>query len=207
LFYSEKTHETPVDAGIITMNDGAIISHRIPPKLLARRVAMSSNCTAAEKVFQQYGERILFYLRGLVGDDHVAEDLLQDVFVNLVKTGALQNPSAINTAYLFRCARNAALNSLDSAGRARRAADGWRHWKLALTSTGSGDADHAEAELLTNALQILDEGIRELVLLRTHADLSFSEIAEILGSPKSTVAEQYAKALQTLKAFLERSGR
>src|SRR5688572_24832988 len=109
----------------------AVYSRTIGRRVVSVTKTNLSQITTAEDVFPQYGERILFYLRGLVGDEHAAEDLLQDVFMNLVKSGALKNAS-LNSAYLFRCARNAALNSLDSDGRARRAADGWKHWKMAL---------------------------------------------------------------------------
>jgi RNA polymerase sigma factor (sigma-70 family) len=182
----------------------AVYSRTLGPRVMTSAKSSLLRPISAEDLFRQYGERILFYLRGLVGDEHAAEDLLQDVFVNLVKSGALKSAS-INSAFLFRCARNAALNALDDHGRARRAADGWKHWKMALVS-GEASGTQTDAGHLTDALQILDEDTRELVLLKTHGELSYSEIAEIIGSSKSTVAERYVKALQKLKAHLDRSG-
>jgi RNA polymerase sigma-70 factor (ECF subfamily) len=186
---------------------GAAISNELPVMIEAKKSAgIVARESQAESLFRRHGERLLFYLRGLVGDEHAAEDLLQDLFVSLIKSGALHKAESSGGAYLFCCARNAALNALDSAGRSRRASEGWKRWKSALLSTGCGQQDVLEADALTDALKILDEDAREIVLLHTHAGLSFSEIAEITGSPKSTVADRYAKALLLLKAQLARSG-
>jgi RNA polymerase sigma-70 factor (ECF subfamily) len=153
---------------------------------------------------QQYdglAERVFFYLRGLLGDEHLAEDVLHDVFVTVVDRTA---NSSHNDAFVFKAARNAAFNILTERQRARRAADGWKNWKLALAPTGQTPEDLEEARTLLDALRGLDEDEREIVLLRTHADLTFAEIAVALQMPKSTVAERYAKALAKLKTFLGR---
>jgi RNA polymerase sigma-70 factor (ECF subfamily) len=154
---------------------------------------------------QRYGalaERVLFYLRGLLGDEHLAEDVLHDVFVTVVHRAG----EAPNDAFIFKAARNAALNILSDRQRARRAGEGWKNWKMALAPADPSPEAREEANALLDGLRTLDEDEREIVLLRTHAELTFAEIAVALQIPKSTVAERHAKALAKLKRFLDDPG-
>jgi RNA polymerase sigma factor (sigma-70 family) len=156
----------------------------------------------SQQAYDDLAERLLFYLRGLLGDEHLAEDVLHDVFVTVVGRESVEH----NDAFIFKAARNAALNVLSERQRARRAADGWKNWKLALAPAAHLPEALEEARVLLDALRQLDEDAREIVLLRTHAELTFAEIGVALQMPTSTVADRYTKALAVLKQTLGRSG-
>lgn len=152
----------------------------------------------------QLADRLYFYLRGLTGDPHLAEDLLQDLHVKLLEQHFSRTPSdPRGEAYCFKAARNAALNAMDHRQRGRRAGEGWQRWKLALQPASPEPSDREEFEALGRALAQLEESERELVLLKTHADLSFAQLAELLDVPRATLCDRYAQALRKLRAALD----
>jgi DNA-directed RNA polymerase specialized sigma24 family protein len=48
----------------------------------------------------------------------------------------------------------------------------------------------------------ISEDDREVLLFRHVADLSFRQIAEILGEPRSTIASRYTAALDRIRSLL-----
>lgn len=149
-------------------------------------------------------DRLYFYLRGLTGDAHLAEDLLQDLHVKLLEARSRSTPADPRAeAFCFKAARNAAFNAIDRMQRRRRAGEGWQRWKLALQPASLEPSAREEFEALGRALAHLEESERELVLLKTHADLSFAQLAELLNVPRATLCDRYAQALRKLRALLD----
>ncbi|MEP0846237.1 MAG: RNA polymerase sigma factor [Phycisphaerae bacterium] len=149
-----------------------------------------------------------FYLenrRGIIafaisqaGNAADAADLVQDTLVRLVRQEcAPDDPSA----YFFRCLRNEAI----SRRRARRPN------AAALDSAAAcfHDAGICDVELrervtvVQGALSALPDAQRETVVLRIYAEMTFEQIAGILGRPLGTVTSHYARALEALRTALE----
>src|SRR5258708_38506119 len=59
-----------------------------------------------------------------------------------------------------------------------------------------------EAEQVRAAIQKLSEEFREIILLREYEDLSYHEIASILGCPVGTVMSRLGRARAKLRALL-----
>jgi DNA-directed RNA polymerase specialized sigma24 family protein len=53
------------------------------------------------------------------------------------------------------------------------------------------------------SLDKLDREDREIVTLHIWSDLPFSEIATLLGKPKTTVFRRYGEALEVLRELLD----
>jgi RNA polymerase sigma-70 factor (ECF subfamily) len=60
------------------------------------------------------------------------------------------------------------------------------------------------AELVARALDVLDDDHRQIVILRDVEDLSYDEIADILGLPGGTVRSRIHRARSELAALLSR---
>ena len=156
-----------------------------------------------------------FILRSCKRPD-VAEELVQEVFIRIVRSAADYEQKAKFTTWAYTIARNLCI---DRARRQRRGPE------LSLDEQVSGqDQGRTFADLLVDeeahvshmtherrifierlhlALQELPDDQREVFLLKEVSGLKFREIADVVGAPVPTVKSRMRYALQTLRGFLE----
>lgn len=138
---------------------------------------------------------------GLVGEGAQAEDLLQDTWV-----AALRRPPSTERdvrPWLARVVRNLARNA--GRDRARREArESFAHEERESPEPAAL-AQEAEAQrLLAEAVTRLAEPLRAVIVLRYFQGLDSNAAAEHLGVPASTVRTRTQKALEELRAPLDR---
>ena len=144
--------------------------------------------------------RLLGYLRVLLGDLHAAEDVLQELFLVYLRSGP---PAGTLDAerWLFRVARNLGLKSIRGARRRQ-------HRETLYGSRSSAVADPSVAveqqetlARIQGSLERLDAPLRELVYLKMVENLSYREIEEQTGVPRSTVALRVQEAIVLLSKY------
>ncbi len=166
------------------------------------------DAAALSELLTAFTPRIFGMLRRLTNSQEVAEDLLQETVLRVVRTlGAYQHGGKFE-AWLFRIAANLARDHLRR--RRRRGAgygldDGPDGQACDLCSSASERPDEqlGRAELgqrLEQSLSRLNEADREIILLRHFSELSFREIADMLQIPLGTALARAHRALQRLKA-------
>lgn len=123
-----------------------------------------------------------------------AEDAVQEAFVALLamRRGDVKKVADAR-AWMHRLARNAAVNMMRGDGR-RRARE--RAASSAERVQAGGADDRVD-------LSVLDNGQREVVVLRHVAQLTFDQIALVLDEPRSTLASRYQAAVTRLRVNLE----
>jgi RNA polymerase sigma-70 factor (ECF subfamily) len=126
------------------------------------------------------------------------QDCVQETFIELAR----QAPPPLDpAAWLFRVLRNRALN----AARAERR----RTAHEEAAARGQADrrrvADPGDAVAIADLLQLLAIEQREIVVLRVWGELSWQEIAEVVGSSRSATQRSYVQALEQLRKHLEPS--
>lgn len=189
---------------------------RVDPEIIARLVlgCQNGNQEAFERLFSLYRGPIYAYLVRTTGDRHLAEDLLQDVFLRLIQNIERYIESGRFEAWIFRIAAN-------------RVRD-WARRRVHSERVGAvGPADdesrgpsvvdrpveappevrlvHREqTRLLEAAMTTLEPDERQVLMLRHYGDLSFREIADIMGSPLGTVLAKSHRALLKLREKLQR---
>jgi len=158
-----------------------------------------------ERAFQQllddFGTRTLRYLRGLVGDE--ADDVQQDVWLSVYRAIAtLANPGAFRT-WLFSTTRRRALDHLRKRRREEEliadAAD-----DVLYDAADESALDTFDAGALDDVLAGLPQPQREVLLLRFQDQMSYSEIAVIVGCPVGTVKTRIHHAKRKLHDILTR---
>lgn len=142
---------------------------------------------------QRCGLDLLRFAYLLCGDRHHAEDLLQDVLLNLHR----RFPDGLTMTNPVAYARRALANA--NISRARRAAN--REVVLATVPehTAAAQPDPAERDLLWQALRRLPARQRTVLVLRYYADAADSEIADVLGCRRGTVRSLASRALAVLR--------
>ena len=145
-----------------------------------------------------YKERIFYICLGFSKDSGEAEELTQEVYIKAFKKIGSLNNSRHLKEWLFKIAKNTCLDYLRK-----------KRWKrLFRFKFNEGYMDHNSPELLTiknEQLQILKEAIkslpqkyREIFVLREYGQLSYKEIAAILGIKEGTVMSRLNRARQAI---------
>ena len=150
-----------------------------------------------EETMRTHAAALTLYARQFFkgGNFHAAEEVVQDVFHRLSRQSQL--PENL-VAWLYAAVRNGAISAVRSdKRREKREAD--RPVPL-FKPDGENPVD---AEKITICLEKLDRREREIVTLHLWSDLPFSEIASLLGLPKTTVYRQYKEALEMLRVLLQ----
>jgi RNA polymerase sigma-70 factor, ECF subfamily len=171
---------------------------------------------AFAELVSRHERRLWNFVRRFVTDAATAEDLLQEVFMRVVKSAAEWQPSAKLSTWLLTIARNLCTDharrcairraeSLDQApGGARD--DSGPHRIDRLAASG-GDAeraalDHEIAIRVDAAVSQLPVEQREVFLMREVMDMSFAEIALATGANEPTVKSRMRYALERLRGAL-----
>lgn len=166
--------------------------------------------------------RLRNFIRRRVLDQDEADDILQDVFEELVQAWRLPEPVEQVGAWLFRVARNRiidrfrkrreaplpdAADAIDAAKSG--AADGEYRLELALPSADTGpEAAYARAMLLDTLRAALDElpaNQREVFIAHELDGLSFKEIAAASGVGVNTLLARKRYAVLHLRERLRSS--
>jgi RNA polymerase sigma-70 factor (ECF subfamily) len=152
-----------------------------------------------EELFLACELRLGKFLRQMVRDPALAEDLLQDVFHDAYR-GREDLVRADNpTAWLYAIARNHALNALRRRRRARHAVE-----MLARLRSAAPDRDDQEIMAVRDLLERhLSAEDRTLVLLRYLHGFDAIELAEMSGRSPAAVRQRLSRARRSL---LEASG-
>jgi len=172
---------------------------------LVRRLR-AGDAAAGDQLVARYCPALLRYLRRLVKNDHIAEELHQQTWA-----GVLEHLDRFDVAsgaggfkaWLFRIATNKANDHWRSQGRERGARDGMKRVGDELAPDAGYAVEIAEqVDQLTQAIDRLPEHQRQILMLRYYSNLKFVEIAQILGCPLNTALGRMHKAMLRLKQVM-----
>ena len=174
---------------------------------------------AFEVLVERYQHRLVGVLTHLIGRVDEAEDLTQDVFLRIYRARKGYKPKAKFSTWLFTIANNLAMNHLRSRGRNPAAAMGMGLEagsssqiglrpleEQALDREGTPSAQMRSVELsdvVREALDILGEDQKLAVLLNKFEDMSYADIAEVMGRSEAAVKSLLARARTHLREQLE----
>ncbi|MBS1985894.1 MAG: sigma-70 family RNA polymerase sigma factor [Bdellovibrionales bacterium] len=156
---------------------------------------------AQQRLYECSHERVYRLLMRMVGRED-AEDVLQQVFLQVFRTlGQFGGQSRFET-WLYRVSVNESLQHLRKQRR--------RRWVSLESDVMDGQPDQERdfdhKELMEHALARLEPELRSLFLLREVEKLSYAEIAEAVQIPEGTVASRLSRARQLLKQHLVELG-
>jgi RNA polymerase sigma factor (sigma-70 family) len=159
-------------------------------------------------VFEREKRRLLAFIRRRIPDEIDAEDLLQDVFYELVEAYRMMTPIAHAGAWMMHVARNR-ITDLFRRGKKEVVEDGGRRiLEDLLPSPDAGpDALYARGVLLAEieaALSELPASQREVFLAHEIDGRSFAEISGETGVSVNTLLSRKHYAVKRLRKRLQR---
>jgi RNA polymerase sigma-70 factor (ECF subfamily) len=168
-----------------------------PARLLLSALAAGDQ-RAFAALYDRLGTPMLRVAAAMLGADE-AQDAVQDVFVALAKSRERLLLVEDLDAYVFACLRNVV------GQRLKRAATERKHLtELATAGQLNARAPFEGDEELEQALRHLPPDQREVIALKIDGELTFAQIAQVLGVSPNTAASRYRYALEKLRRMMTR---
>ncbi|MFH1998145.1 MAG: sigma-70 family RNA polymerase sigma factor [Planctomycetota bacterium] len=160
-------------------------------------------------LYDTYGSRIFSVVYRIVGDSTESEDVVQEVFLKVLRNIASFNQQSSLYTWLYRIAANAAVDAKKRFGP--------QHMMSIYKKDGQAfdlesDAENPEsvpqreemAGILREAMDQLSDDHRTILVLREFENMSYSDIAKVLNCSKGTVESRLFRARNRLREKLEK---
>ena len=168
--------------------------------------------SAAESAFRKERKRLLDFIRQRVRTEEDAEDILSDVFYQLISTSSIAEPIEKMTSWLFTVARNRIIDWYRKK-RPERLRPQFDDESLPLNledilfdPTQDPDRVYERSLLWTELAEALDDlpkEQREVFVMHELEGKSFKEIAEITGERQNTLLSRKRYAVLYLRERLK----
>ncbi len=180
------------------------MASRMPDELLARR-AVAGDLNGFEELVSRYRKRVYGICYRMAGNAEDAEDWAQECFLRIYRQLRHYEPTRPFQPWALRVAANMCLNLGRSKMRRQR------KMEVALTEVdGTLDESDPVRFVISReqerhvrlAVETLSPLVKQAVVLRVMEDLSFRELAEVLGVPLQTAASRVRRGLDQVRTQL-----
>lgn len=159
----------------------------------------NGDISAVDEIYRAYSAPALRTAYLMTSDRHTAEDVLQDTFIQCIKSiNGLKNNSAFKAWFYKILVRNAykaakAQKSLIPSEDIYEKAD-----------TAVYDKYPSEKSEIISCINRLPQKLRSTVILFYYNELTIKEISQIMLCPQGTVKSRLDRAKKELKKFIEK---
>jgi RNA polymerase sigma-70 factor (ECF subfamily) len=160
------------------------------------------------ELFERHNRPVFGFFYRMTSNRELSEDLVQDVFLRILRYRDTYQPQTSFTAWMYGIARNALIDNM----RKRRPESSWEDGIPELQSSDLPADEKLRARqetvLLQKALASLPADKREVLILSRYQNLRYDEIGRILGCEPNAVKQRVFRAVKALgDRFTALSGR
>jgi RNA polymerase sigma-70 factor, ECF subfamily len=155
---------------------------------------MRSDSHDIGRLYQQHGCEVLNYLARRCPEE-AAQDLLQETFLQVVRSADRLESVTMPRAWLFGIARNILALHFRRGAKAEPAGE-------IAPETAAEAGEDRRLPAMREAIAQLAPELRETLELRLTDELSYEEIASVLGVPIGTVRSRLHNAVRRLRTAL-----
>lgn len=150
-------------------------------------------------LFERYKKPLFGFFYRTTRNPALCEDLVQNVFLRLLKYRTTFTGSGKFTTWMFQIAHNVFLDNCTKSGRTKNIEDMDVNSFIADQELTDNVVKEEEIRLLNEALNRLDAEQRELIVLSKYQELKYKEIGNILNCSEGAVRVRIFRALAELK--------
>src|SRR3989440_8669498 len=175
--------------------------------------AIAGRESGFEELVRRYQRPIAAYVYRMVGDYDSALDLTQEVFIKVYNSLVRYRSEFKFSTWIYKIAHNAAIDHLRRyAVREQAVTSGFdtegrdtpvEGRRLTPEQESERKERRSEVEMV---VEMLPCAYRELIVLRHSHDLSYDEIAEVMGLPLGTVKNRLFRAREAMRDLLIKRG-
>lgn len=145
------------------------------------------------------------FARALTGDAALADDVVQDCIERALIKSHLYDPARPLRAWLYAILRNLFISGLRRDGRSAvvKSVDELAENEGAVPAA---QEERLSVALIGDALNLLPPQQREVIVLVALEEMSYRDVAEIVGVPIGTVMSRLSRARNALQQILEDRG-
>jgi RNA polymerase sigma-70 factor (ECF subfamily) len=176
---------------------------------------LQGDTTAFGEIVRRYGDSLLGYLTRMTGSREQAEDLFQETFKRVHEKANTFRGTRIKS-WLFSIATNAAIDGMRRSKRLKVVSlnrkldcddeEGQEFSAVAVADHSYEPSQNAivaeQKKQVQQALELLSARQRATLVLAYYQQLSYSEVAQVLGCSVGTVKTQMYRALKSLSQRL-----
>jgi RNA polymerase sigma-70 factor (ECF subfamily) len=168
------------------------------------RVSLEGDKTAFGEIVRHYQGMVARTVKGMLGDSVFAEDIGQEVFINLFYSLPEFRGEAKLSTYIQKIAVNLTLNEIKRRKRflsifSQKGNNEMHEFEIADHDT---EERKEASEIVNKALMAMDPKFRIIVTMRMLQGYSTKETAEILDLPIGTVLSRLSRAQEQLRNIL-----
>lgn len=177
--------------------------------------ALEGDESAYERLVEKYERALYYYLRRMVREERVLDDLVQESFIKAFEALDSYSPQYAFSTWLYRIAKNHTIDhlrkkrlptrSIDRPVRSGSEEGEERSFQLPDQRARSPDEHVARDQrrtIVQEAIEALPEKYRRVIELRHQQEFSYKEIADELDKPLGTVKAHLYRARERLNKRL-----
>jgi RNA polymerase sigma-70 factor (ECF subfamily) len=150
-------------------------------------------------LFDRYQAPLFNFYSKMTQDRTVSEDLVQEVFLRILRYRQTYRPGTTFRTWMYQIARNTRFDQV----RKVRPESTLASEPIAPFSLSDSAQHQQEAALLQRALMHLPEDKREILILSRFQELQYDEIARLLGCEVGAVKVRVHRALRQLREIFQ----
>jgi len=155
------------------------------------------------QLFDTYKVRVHDYVYTITGDEYVAEEITQELFIKLWKKIKEQHPINDFDHYIFRMARNASMSYFSKVALDAKLAEKLKRKMTVADNPTTDQLDVKEMQrLINNAVSSLSPQRRKVYELSRVQGLKLDEIANELHLSVNTVKNHLVESLKQIREYL-----
>ncbi len=159
-----------------------------------------------EEIYKEYFRDIYRYIRGLSGDEHIAEEITCETFFKAMRhLGKFRGDCDIRV-WLCRIAKNTYLSYLKK-NKKSEPTDFSEQEDIPDEKTGIEEnaIRDDESERIKQLLHELQEPYKEVFMWRVYGELSFKQIGQLFGKSDNWACVTYHRAKKLIREKMEES--